>query len=43
MSNQLNSEGFPCVEEGANQITSEGLPAESYATKQTQEDMNKML
>lgn len=43
MSEILNKDGMPCVEEGDNQITSDGLPAESYVTKQTQEDMEKMM
>ncbi len=36
-------DGMPCVEDSNNQIDSNGLPAERYNTKQTEEDMNKML
>lgn len=43
MSEILNKEGMPCVEEGDNQLTSEGLPAASYVTKEAQEDMEKMM
>ncbi len=43
MSNQINIEGMPCVEEGSNQIDSAGLPEESYKTKMVQEDMEKMM
>ena len=41
-SNQLKN-GMPCVEEGANQITSEGLPEASYKTELVQEQMNKLM
>lgn len=34
---------MPCVEDKDNQITSEGLPADSYNTKKTEEDMDKMM
>ncbi len=43
MSEIINKEGMPCVEEGANQINGEGLPEESYKTKVVQEQMNKMM
>lgn len=43
MSEILNKEGMPCVEDKDNKLTSEGLPAESYVTKETQEDMEKMM
>lgn len=34
---------MPCVEEGHNQIDSDGLPTESYKTKMIQEDMKRMM
>ncbi len=41
--NQLNSEGMPAVCESDNQIDAQGLPAESEVTKQSNEDMAKMM
>jgi len=34
---------MPCTSDENNKLTSEGLPADSYNTKQTEEDMNKMM
>ena len=42
MSEILNKEGLPCVEEGNNQLTEKGLPEDSYVLKQLQEDMGKL-
>jgi len=39
----LTSEGMPCVEEGDNQLDSQGMPQERYLTEELQEDMNKMM
>lgn len=43
MSEIINSKGMPCVEDKDNQITSDGLPAESYVSKQSREDMDNMM
>jgi len=43
MSNQLDSNGMPCVEEGSNQIDGNGMPSERYLTKVVDKDMNKMM
>lgn len=41
MSNQLDKNGLPCIQEGENQLT-DGLPTVNYEEKITQEDVNKV-
>jgi len=40
---EILKDGMPCVEDKNNQLTSEGLPEDSYVLKQLQEDMDKMM
>lgn len=39
----LTKEGMPCVEDADNKLTSEGLPAERYLTKDVDEAMDKIM
>lgn len=42
MSEIIDKDGQPCIEDKDNQITSDGMPSPSYKTKLVQEQMDKM-